>query len=104
MPTESAWIVAKREATARRGMVTAMHPLAARTGADILRDGGNAVDAAVATAFSIGVVEPFMSGLGGMCCMVGYNAATGGTGTIEGTTTPPSNPGADIFELLESDA
>jgi gamma-glutamyltranspeptidase/glutathione hydrolase len=104
MPTESAWIVAKREATARCGMVTAMHPLAARAGVDVLRDGGNAVDAAVATAFSIGVVEPFMSGLGGVCCMVGYNADAGRTWTIDGSTTAPANARADMFELLDSDA
>lgn len=104
MPTESAWIIGKREATAQRGMVTAMHPLAARTGANALRDGGNAVDAAVATAFSIGVVEPFMSGLGGVCCMVGFDAESGQTWTIDGSTTAPSGARADMFEILESES
>jgi gamma-glutamyltranspeptidase/glutathione hydrolase len=104
MATESAWIVGKQEARARRGMVTAMHPLAARAGADVLRDGGNAVDAAVATAFAIGVVEPFMSGLGGVCCMVGFDAASGRTWTIDGSTTAPSAARPDMFDLLDSDA
>lgn len=70
MPTETEWHVTRLEARGRGGMVAAKTPQAAAAGAQVLRQGGNAVDAAVTTAFTAGVVEPWMNGIGGGGYMV----------------------------------
>ncbi len=56
------------------GIVAAQHRRAAEVGARILREGGDAVDAAIATSFALGVLEPWMSGIGGGGAMVLYRA------------------------------
>ena len=58
-----------------RGVIAAGHPKTAEAAADVLADGGNAVDAAVAAGMAIGTVEPWMSGLGGGGLMLIYLAA-----------------------------
>jgi len=64
------------------GIVVGPQPLAVEVGRQILRAGGNAVDAAVATALAQGVVDPFNGGLGGFGAMLVHHAASGRTTAI----------------------
>ncbi len=93
-------LINKSEVAVENGLVTAMHPLAAEAGVEILQRGGNAADAAVATAFAVGVVEPFMSGLGGGASVVAYDAASDRTLTLDGSVVVPQAAREDRFELL----
>jgi gamma-glutamyltranspeptidase/glutathione hydrolase len=75
--------VTKTTPLARHGMVVAEHPRGAEVGARILERGGNAVDAAVATAFAMTVIEPFMSTIGGSGTMLVHLARRGETVALD---------------------
>src|SRR5215472_12114196 len=72
-----------------RGAVAANHPLAAQAGLLALRAGGNAIDAAVATAMTLAVVEPMMSGLGGDGFYQVYEQAKGRAIVFNGSGPAP---------------
>jgi gamma-glutamyltranspeptidase / glutathione hydrolase len=74
----------------RRGAVAANHPLAAQAGLLALRAGGNAADAAVATALALAVVEPMMSGLGGDAFYHLFDAASGRAVVINASGPAPA--------------
>ena len=73
----------------RNGMVCAGHPLAAQAGVSILQRGGNAFDAAIATAAVLGVVEPLMSGIGGDGFIMAYRAEDDSLRVCNGTGAAP---------------
>ena len=85
-----------------RGAVSAAHGLASTAGLRILIDGGNAVDAAVATGAALGVVEPFMSGIGGGGgFMLDYEARTGQVHALDYVGRTPSAADPTAFASLD---
>jgi len=77
-------------------MVASVHPLATAAGLRVLRDGGNAVDAAVAVALTLGVVDPADSGIGGGCFML-IRRPDGSIAAIDGRETAPAAATRDMF-------
>lgn len=71
------------------GAVSSVDPNATRIGLRVLKRGGNAVDAAVATAAALGVAEPYSAGVGGGGYFVYYDARSGRVRTIDGRETAP---------------
>ncbi|WP_432561007.1 gamma-glutamyltransferase [Kineococcus sp. SYSU DK003] len=84
-------------ATGFGGAVSSVDPDATAVGLDVLRRGGNAVDAAVATAAALGVTEPYSAGVGGGGFFVRYDARTGTVSTIDGRETAPAAMTRDAF-------
>jgi gamma-glutamyltranspeptidase/glutathione hydrolase len=83
-------------AAGQNGVVVASHPIAANIGLKILEDGGNAVDAAVATGLALGVVDQFNSGIGGGGFIL-IRMADGTIYTIDGRETAPAAASRDMY-------
>ncbi|MFF1308454.1 gamma-glutamyltransferase [Streptomyces sp. NPDC058307] len=79
------------------GAVSSVDADASAAGIEVLRKGGNAVDAAVATAAALGVTEPYSSGIGGGGYFVYYDAKSRTVHTIDGRETAPLTAGSDLF-------
>jgi gamma-glutamyltranspeptidase / glutathione hydrolase len=103
----------KQPASGSRGMVVSNHPLASAAGAEMLAAGGNAIDAAIATLFTLTVVEPMMVGIigGGMAHI---RLSDGSHRFIDGQSTVPlgvrpdtyrSRPGSahDVFDTVDDE-
>ena len=85
---------AQKLAVSRSGMIATAHYRASKAGAEILADGGNAVDAAVAAAFALGVCEPAASGLGGQTTMLVHLAGARRTFALDGSSRAPNRTNA----------
>lgn len=79
------------------GAVSSIDADASAIGIRVLRQGGNAVDAAVATAAALGVTDPFSAGIGGGGFLVYYDARTGRVHTLDGRETAPSMADESLF-------
>src|SRR5688572_11414261 len=78
------------------GMVATVNPLATEVGLNILKSGGNAIDAAVAVGFTLGVVDTHNSGIGGGCFML-IRRANGKIVAIDGREMAPAAATRDMF-------
>jgi gamma-glutamyltranspeptidase/glutathione hydrolase len=82
---------------ARRFMVSVGHPLAAAAGAEVLREGGNAVDATVAAQMVLTLVEPQSSGIGGGALLLHFSGGSGRLTAWDGRETAPAAAVGDLF-------
>jgi gamma-glutamyltranspeptidase/glutathione hydrolase len=88
----------RSEVIAQHGMACTSHPLATMAAIDILKKGGNAIDAAIAANAVLGVVEPEMNGIGGDLFAIVYDAKTGKLYGLNGSGRSPYNLTLDEFK------
>ena len=98
----SPFVTRKREATASLGMVASNHPMASSAGVEMLAMGGNAIDAAVATAFALTVVEPMMIGIFGSGFVNFYSAETGEVVNIDNYAVAPAAATSDMYRPISN--
>jgi gamma-glutamyltranspeptidase / glutathione hydrolase len=95
----SPWVVTRPTVTGRRGAVAAKTPDAVAAGLAVLEQGGNAIDAAVATAFAAGVAEPWMNGIGGGGFLVAWLAKEGRSVAVDYPMRSPAGATPEMFPL-----
>ena len=79
------------------GMVSTQHHCATDAGNEILSAGGNAIDAAIAAAFALGVCEPAASGIGGQTMMLIHTAEPRRTFALDGSSRAPNRAAPELF-------
>ncbi len=93
----SSTVLAQTAATGSGGAAASVDDLVTAVAIEVLEQGGNAVDATVAAAAAVGVVEPFSGGIGGGGFMLIYLAASGEVVSIDGRETAPMAATPDMF-------
>jgi gamma-glutamyltranspeptidase/glutathione hydrolase len=96
-PEQSTGIEKKQLVKAKNYMVTAANPIATQAGADVLEQGGNAIDAMVAVQLMLGLVEPQSSGLGGGAFLVYWDSDKQKLTTFDGRETAPLAATPQLF-------
>src|SRR6056300_2073953 len=99
MKIKENWSIHKPSVRSKGGVVTSHHYEASQIGVDVLRSGGNAIDAAVSMSLALGVIEPWMSGLGGCGYMLYYDSKTHTTHAIEFGVKSPKKLDLSKFVL-----
>ena len=94
-------LVHRSPVTGCRGLVSSANPNASLAGLRILMDGGNAIDAAVATAAALNVAEPYMSGIGGVGYMHIYHADSGDHKVLDFIGLAPKAARLELYDSAE---
>ncbi len=90
-----------RDAKGMNGVIASANPYATKIGMDIMKQGGNAIDAAVAISFTLGLVEPNASGPGGYGTMLIHDAETGKQAYLDYMGTAPAALTQEIYESYD---
>ncbi len=97
-PEQSTGVEQKQLVKAKNYMVTAANPIATQAGADVLEQGGNAIDAMVAVQLMLGLVEPQSSGIGGGAFLVYWDSDRQKLTTFDGRETAPLAATPQLFQ------
>ncbi len=97
LPTPQPGQAHRSESLATNGMVCTSHPLAAQIGLDVLKAGGNAVDAAIAANAALGLMEPTSNGIGGDLFAIVYDAKTNKLYGLNASGPAPKNASLKYF-------
>ncbi len=99
---QSGYKLGKKPVTGLSYMAVTANPLATKAGCEVLRDGGSAIDAAVAVQMVLGLVEPQSSGLGGGAFMLHYDAASKKIQSYDGRETAPAAATEDYLRYVSA--